>query len=172
MDSFLKSKEGPGADVWDMVVEEVYKPIGIFHAPMMRTHEPDGSGGIPIFGFGLYPTVDHVAKVTRLLHNGGVHEGRQLLHAGKLAEASYQTDVTGLPTGDSNQYGDTMYHMSFWSMPYRTSSGDFFLVPYMTGFGGNHVALMPNGIVAFRFADAHVYGVETMVRIADDMRPL
>lgn len=171
MDSFLESKEGPEADVWDMVVEEVYKPIAVFHAPMMRTHEPEGSRGIPIFGFGLYPTVDDVAKVTRLLLDGGQHEGRQLLHAGKLAEALYQTDVTGLATGDTNQYGDAMYHMSFWSMPYRTAGGDFFLIPYMTGFGGNHVALTPNGMVAFRFADAHIYGVESMVKVAEGIRP-
>ncbi|MGB3906697.1 MAG: serine hydrolase domain-containing protein [Anaerolineae bacterium] len=171
MDSFLKGKEGPEADIWDMVVEEVYKPIGIFHAPMMRTHEPDGSRGIPIFGFGLYPTVDDVAKVTRLLLNGGQHEGQQLLHSGKLHEALYETDVTGLPTGDSNEYGEATYHMSFWSSPFRTAGGDFFLIPYMTGFGGNHVALAPNGLVAFRFADAHIYGVGAMVRVAEVIRP-
>ncbi len=171
MDTFLKSKEGPEADIWDMVVEEVYEPIGIFHAPMMRTHEPDGSRGIPIFGFGLFPTVDDVAKVTRLLLNGGQHEGEQLLHPDKLAEALYQTEVAGLPTGDRNEYGDSMYHMSFWSMPYATVGGEFFLIPYMSGFGGNHVALVPNGMVAFRFTDAHIYGVESMVKVAEGIRP-
>jgi CubicO group peptidase (beta-lactamase class C family) len=171
MDSLLKGKEGPEADIWDMVLEEVYKPIGIFHAPMMRTHEPDRSRGIPIFGFGLYPTVDDVAKVTRLLLHAGQHEGQQLLHAGKLAEALYQTDVTGLPTGDSNEYGEATYNMSFWSSPFRTDGGGFFLIPYMSGFGGNHVALMPNGIVAFRFTDAHIYGVESMVKVAEGIRP-
>ncbi len=171
MDSFLKSKEGPDADIWDMVLEEVYKPIGIRYAPIMRTHEADGGRGIPIFGYGLYPTVDDVAKVARLFQNGGQHQGRQLLHDGKLAEALYQTDVRGLPTGESNRYGDAMYHISFWSMPYRTANGDFFLVPYMSGFGGNHVVLMPNGITTFRFTDAHVYGVDSMVRAADAISP-
>lgn len=171
MDSFLKSKEGPDADVWDMVVEEVYNPIGIYHAPIMRTIEPDGSKGLPIFGYGLYPTVDDVAKVARLLHNGGQHQGQQLLHASKLAEALYQTDVTGLPTGGSNQYGDAMYHLSFWSTPYRTADGDFYHIPYMAGFGGNHVVLTPNGVTSFRFADAHVYGVESMVKVAASIRP-
>ncbi len=171
MDNFLKSKEGPEADIWDMVLEEVYEPIGIFHAPMMRTHEPDGSRGIPIFGFGLFPTVDDVAKVTRLLLHGGQHGGEQLLHPDKLAEALYQTDVTGLPTGDSNEYGEAMYHMSFWSTPYRAASGDSLLIPYMSGYGGNHVALMPNGLVAFRFTDAHIYGVESMAKVAEGIRP-
>jgi hypothetical protein len=87
MDGFLKSVEGADADIWDMVLEEVYRPIGIYHAPIMRTVEPDGGRGIPQFWVGLYPTVDDVAKVAILLRNGGQHQGQQLLHAGKVAEA-------------------------------------------------------------------------------------
>jgi hypothetical protein len=171
MDRFLKGQEGPDADIWDMVVEEVYHPIGVLYAPIMRTTEPDGSRGIPIFGYGLYPTVDDVAKVAELYHHGGQHQGQQLLHAGKLAEALYQVEDIGFPTGDRNQQGDVLYSLSFWSVPYRTSTGSFFQVPYMSGFGGNHVALMPNGMTAFRFSDAHVYGVETMVKVADGITP-
>jgi hypothetical protein len=33
------------------------------------------------------------------------------------------------------------------------------------------VVLNPNGIIAFQFADAHVYGFESMVRVADGMEP-
>lgn len=50
MDGFLKSKEGPDADIWEMVLSEVYRPIGIFHAPIMRTIQSDKSPGLPIFG--------------------------------------------------------------------------------------------------------------------------
>jgi CubicO group peptidase (beta-lactamase class C family) len=171
MNNFLQTKEGPEADIWDMVVEEVYHPIGILHAPIMRTQEPDGTRGVPIFGYGLYPTVDDVAKLANLLHQRGQHMGQQLLHAGKLAEALYQTAETGLPTGDSTEYGEATYHLSFWSLPYRTAQGHFFRIPYMSGYGGNHVALMPNGMTAFRFADAHIYGIESMVRVADGIRP-
>jgi hypothetical protein len=171
MQSFLKSKEGPGADIWDMVVEEVFKPIGIHHAPIMRTLEPDGSTGIPIFGWGLYPTVDDVAKVAILLGNGGQHQGQQLLHAGKLAEALRQTDVDGLPTGEFNDYGEGTYLMSFWSMPYRSADGHLFQVPYMSGFGGNRVIFNPNGITTFVFSDAHVYLFESMVEVAEGIEP-
>jgi hypothetical protein len=171
MNNLLKSKEGPGADIWDMVVEEVYNPIGIQHAPIMRTVEPDGSRGVPIFGYGLYPTVDDVAKVAALYHSGGRYQGQQLLHAGRLAEALYQVAGVGLPTGDTGQHGQVMYNLSFWSAPYRTATGQFFQVPYMSGFGGNHVALMPNGMTAFRFSDAYIYGVDTMVKAADTITP-
>jgi CubicO group peptidase (beta-lactamase class C family) len=171
MDRFLKSKEGPDADIWDMVVEEVYHPIGIHHAPILRTIEPDGGRGLPIFGYGLYPTVHDVAKVAGLFHSGGQHQGQQLLHAARLAEALYQVEGSGLPTGDSNQYGSVLYSLSFWSLPFQTSTGSFYQVPFMSGFGGNHVVLAPNGITAFRFSDAHVYGAEDMVRVADGIAP-
>jgi Beta-lactamase len=171
MNNFLKTKEGPEADIWDMVVDEVYKPIGIQHAPIMRTVEPDGSRGVPIFGYGLYPTVDDVAKVAALYHNGGRYQGQQLLHAGKLAEALYQVAGVGLPTGDSSQYGQVLYNLAFWSAPYRTAAGQLAQIPYMSGFGGNHIALMPNGMTAFRFSDAYIYGVDTMVKAADTIIP-
>lgn len=171
MDGFLKSVEGADADIWDMVMVEVYQPIGIYRAPIMRTVEPDGSRGLPQFWVGLYPTVDDVAKVAILLRNGGQHQGQQLLHAGKLAEALRQTDIAGLPTGEINDYGEGTYHMSFWSMPYRSAAGDLFQIPYMSGFGGNRVILNPNGIIALQFADAQIYGFESMVKVADGMRP-
>jgi CubicO group peptidase (beta-lactamase class C family) len=171
MDAFLKSVEGPEADVWDMVMEEVYRPIGLYHAPMMRTVEPDGSRGIPQFWVGLYPTVDDVAKVAMLLRDGGQYRGQQLLHAGKLAEALRQTEVAGLPTGEFNDHGEGAYHMSFWSMPYPGPDGHPIQIPYMSGFGGNRVILNPNGIITFQFADAHVYGFESMVRVADGLEP-
>jgi CubicO group peptidase (beta-lactamase class C family) len=171
MQNFLKSREGPDADIWDMVIEEVYQPIGLYHAPIMRTIEPDGSRGVPIFGYGLYPTVDDVAKVAKLYQNGGMHEDQQLLHTDRLAEALYKTENLGLPTGAKYEFGDEMYNMSFWSWPYQSEAGYFFQVPYMTGFGGNHVVLMPNGMIGFRFSDGHVYGVQNLVKVADFLDP-
>jgi hypothetical protein len=64
-----------------------------------------------------------------------------------------------------------MYNLSFWSAPYRTAEGQSFQVPYMSGFGGNHVVLMPNGITTFRFSDAYIYGVDSMIHAADTLAP-
>jgi hypothetical protein len=171
MDGFLKSKEGPAADIWEMVLTEVYRPIGIMDAPIMRTIESDGSAGLPIFGYGLYPNVDDVAKLSRLLQNGGRHQGRQILHAGRLAEAMFRTDVTGLPTGESAEYGGVTYHLSFNGLPYRGENGRVLRIPVSTGYGGNHWVLLPNGITTFRFSDANKYGVGAMVGVAEAIRP-
>jgi hypothetical protein len=172
MDSFLKRQAGPQAQLWDMVVAEVFRPLGIFHAPMMHTQEADGGRGIPLLCVGLYPTIDDVAKLTALLQDGGQHQGQQILHAGKLAEALYKTEAMGLPNNSvKNHFGEGRYHLSFWSVPYRTPNGCFFQIPYMSGFGGNLVVLLPNGIAAFRFADGHHYDVDTMVLAGEALRP-
>jgi len=105
------------------------------------------------------------------LQHGGQHQGQQLLSAAKLAEALYKTDAMGLPSGLMNQFGEGRYHLSFWSMPYRTRTGCSFQIPYMGGFMGQLVVLLPNGISAFRFADGDNYDVEPMVRVGEALRP-
>jgi hypothetical protein len=170
MDGFLKSKEGPDADIWEMVLAEVYRPIGIMYAPIMRTIEPDGSMGLPPFGYGLYLNIDDVAKLSILFHNGGRYQGRQILHAGGLTEAMFLTDVTGLPIGERNEYGDFTYHLAFDGLPYRGKDGRTRRIPFSTGFGGNHWVLLPNGTTTFRFCDANKYGVGSMVDFAEALR--
>jgi CubicO group peptidase (beta-lactamase class C family) len=171
MDGFLKSKEGPAADIWEMVLTDVFRPIGIFYAPIMRTIESDESTGLPIFGYGLYPNVDDVAKLSILLQNGGRYRNRQLLHSGRLAEALYRTNVIGLPTGERDEYGEVTYYLGFNGLPYRCKDGRVRRIPVSTGFGGNHWVLLPNGVTTFRFCDANKYGVGSMVNVAEAVCP-
>jgi len=171
MDSFLKRQVGPTAQLWDMLVAEVFQPIGIAHLPTMHTQETGGGRGIPLLAWGLNPTIDDVAKLTTLLQHGGQHQGQQLLHGAKLAAALYQTTAMGLPKRQENRFGEIRYHLSFSSVPYRTANGCFFQIPSMIGHGGNLVALLPNGISAFRFADGHHYDVDPMVLAGEAIRP-
>jgi hypothetical protein len=171
MDAFLKRQRGPQAQLWDMVVAEVFQPLGIVHAPMLHTQEPDGGRGLPHLLHGLYPTIDDVAKLTALLQQGGRHQGQQLLSAAKLAEALDMTDARGLPSGQRNRFGEGRYHLSFWSVPYRTATGCVFQIPYMMGHGGNLVVLLPNGVSAFRFADGFHFDLESMVLAGETIRP-
>jgi hypothetical protein len=171
MDSFLKRREGPAAHLWDMVTKEVFVPIGILHAPKMHTIEADGSRGIPLLGYGMFLTIDDVAKLTTLFQNGGRHGGQPLLSATGVATALYRTNAMGLPIGPRNRFGDSRYLMSFWSEAYRTAKGCTYQIPYMSGLGGNLVVLMPNGISAFRFADGFNYDVDSMILAAEAVRP-
>jgi hypothetical protein len=170
MQNFLESREGSEARLWDMMRHEVLEPIGIRHAPMMHTAEASADGGVPLMGIGLYPTIDELTKISTLLRTGGRHAGVQLLSARGLDDALFRSG-RGLPTGERNSAGAHLYHMSFWSLPHRTPGGCFHHIPYMEGYGGNYVVLMPNGLTAFRLADAEVYDVEALMEVAERIRP-
>lgn len=171
LDAILKVKEGPDAHLDQVLFEEVYKPIGIHHLPINRTKEADGAPGLAFLAWGMYLTPDDTAKISTLLQNGGRHNGKQLLSPNKLAEALYQTDVRGLPTGDSNEYGEGSYHMTLWHYPYRTLSGALTSTGQMHGWGGNVVTLIPNGMIGYRFGNGGYVPVEGAVRVADQIRP-
>jgi CubicO group peptidase (beta-lactamase class C family) len=152
MDSYLKLKVGPDANIWDMVLEEVLRPIGVLHAPMIHTIEPDGGRGIPILGEGLYPTYQDIAKISLLLQEDGHFQNQQLLSASKLREALYQTEIRGTPLPEGSHIPATSYHMSFWHVPIQLQKCRI-TVPRMSGYGGNAVLLLPSGIVAFIVQD-------------------
>jgi len=165
-----RAKEGPDADIWRMMQNEVYRPIGIHHLSMNRTREPGGSG-VPILAWGIYVTIDDLAKIAMLLQDGGAHNGVQLLSKAGVAEAMYRTSVRGLPTGESNKFGPKSYYLSLWHEDYVTASGHRYDAPRMSGYGGNIVQLMPNGIVGFRLGSGGDKPLEQMTVVADRIRP-
>jgi CubicO group peptidase (beta-lactamase class C family) len=152
MEEFLKTKEGPEANIWAMLVEEVYKPIGIHHAPTNRTIEPNGGPGQPMMAYGYYPTLGDLAKIAQLYHDRGKHGGEQILHAEKIDELTYGTHERGLPTGERNRYGAGRYHMAFWHDRYHSAEGCQLYLPMMRGWGGNFVVLMPGAHTGIRLA--------------------
>ena len=149
MGNFLRSQEGETANLWDMVIEEVLRPIGLMHAPMIHTIEPDGSRGVPILNEGYFPTIHEIIKISLLFQNDGKHQGKQLLSSKKLDEAFYRTSVRGnpFPTGLSRFAGFT-YHMGLWHVPIDLGECKI-SVSRMSGWGGNAILLMPSGIIAF-----------------------
>lgn len=170
LDSLYRSKEGDDANLWQMMLDEVYGPIGVHHLPMSRTWETDRPG-VPLLAWGVYVTIDDVAKIAGLIQSGGIYDGVQLLSKAGLAEALYKTDIRGLPTGASNKYGINTYHLTVWHENYTTSSGKTYTIPSMNGYGGNIVKLMPNGMIGFRMGNGGSKPVEQIIVIADKIRP-
>ena len=176
MDAFLKHREGPQANLWDMMIDQVLRPIGLSYAPMMHSREAGGGRGVPIMGWGLYPTLDEMAKIAQLYQSDGVHEGQRLLSE-KWLRRIFPTDAEpGLPVLWNNAHGAYRYRSSFWLMPYRGNRGCFVWIPEMLGYGGNIIALMPNGMIAISLSDAFEgsagqYEGESMARLADHIDP-
>lgn len=173
LDNYYQTVAGEGTDVWDMVVEEVYKPIGIQHVPMLRTIERNGRPGIAELFHGLYPNIDDLAKLSQLIQAGGEFNGVQLLHRQSLEEALFKTQRLGLRSyWEDNQFGSSRYLHGFWTSPFASGSDCSVQVPYMSGFGGNIFAIGNNGLSMFRFADANSYSPANMILMAHNERSL
>lgn len=171
MDALVRQREGIG--LWQLLKQNVYQPIGIMHSPMMHTTEPDGSRGVPILGVGLYPTMDDMMKIVRLLHQEGEHQGAQLLHRETVKKALFRTDELGLISHvNNNEFGKGRYLLSFFGLPYQGETGCQMQVPTMSGAGGNYVTILPNGIIAVRFADENNHERRVMVDITSQLSPI
>jgi hypothetical protein len=173
MDNFLKSKEGPAADLWMMLQTEVFAPIGIHYAPVNRTIEPDGTAGHPLMAYGYYPTIGDMVKIARLYQNEGRFNGNPILYAPRIKELAAGPTPRGLPTGEIMPDGETLYTNAFWVAPYHSPEGCTLYYPRMLGWGGNLVALLPGGLTGIRLAksadDASSAVVDTagMARVAN-----
>ena len=161
IDAFLRSRRGPDADAWNMLREEVFEPIGIAHAPTVRTREPDGRDGFAWFNAGYYPSLDDLAKIALLYQDEGRHAGKQLLHRGltqDLLAARGALDKlvdNSKPGPRPAELPPPMYYkLGFHNTPYSGSrSGKLLQLPTMSGFGDNEVILFPGRIVAIRTAN-------------------
>jgi len=163
IDGFLKSVRGPTADVWDMLRTEVFAPIGIHHAPAVRTREAGGRAGLVWFNAGYYPTLDDLAKIALLYQARGAHGGRQLLNR-RLTDDLLAARGAIVATADNSidpaavlaaNETSELYRMGFHFPLYRSArTGAKMYIPTMTGSGENEVILFPNGLVSIRTAKA------------------
>lgn len=161
VDNFLKSVRGPDADAWLMLQQEVLQPIGIAHAPAVRTREPGDRDGPVWFNAGYYPTLDDLAKIALLYQDEGRYGDKQLLHRDltrQLLAAEGALDKKGdgsVHRRDASTKDPTLklYQMGFHFTPYTGSrSRELRYLPTMSGFGDNEVILFPGRIVAIRTA--------------------
>ncbi len=170
MQNFLRNKEGASADIFQFVVDEVYKPIkmgpGVFSTT--RTSENNWRGQ-PIGSFGMWWTADDVAKITALLNGGGAHDGEQILHPALLAAAlQREPGDRGVDIGPGAKYNN-----AFWSSRYGAPDGyrcDFW-VPYMAGYSGDVVTLMPNHTAYYYFSDNREFTWGGAVRESNKIAP-
>jgi len=168
MQNYLQSQRGPDADIFDFVVEEVYRPLGMGPGVMstMRTADDDWQGQAE-GGYGIWWTPDDIAKISTLLQNGGQFEGEQLLHPRLLAAALQQDpDQRGVRIS-----GFGMYKNAFWGDQYPENRfGCEVWIPTMQGVSGNVVALMPNGSTYYYFSDNKEFTWDVAVRESNKIK--
>jgi CubicO group peptidase (beta-lactamase class C family) len=163
IDAFLKSMRGPSADIWKMLIEEVFQPIGILHAPAVRTREAPDRDGLAWFNAGFYPSLDDLAKIALLYQQRGAHEGHQLLHrelttdllAARNAIRKDGDSSLSRTAPENAPDGTEFYLMGFHFVPYVGSkSHRRHELPTMSGFGENEVTIYPNQVISIVMGNA------------------
>lgn len=161
----VEAKEGAGVRYWDLVRENVLKPIGAEGFDVLHTREADASARLPTLGYGARPTLDQAAKLASLLFDEGAYEGQQLLNRNRIREALGRTGWPGLQAGS----GGERYRHAFWSNEFSTGRCRVD-VSYMQGHGANHVVLLPSGAIVFRFMDEFDPDLATLIRGVENVR--
>jgi len=167
MQHYVEEKEGKGVSYWDLVYDHVLVPIGAEDFVLRRTIEADGSAGLPLLGYGAWPTLDEAAKIALLFSMEGNYRGQQLLNREKCREALGRTDWKGISTG--NDYRGKHYRHSFWATDVR-ANGCKVEVTYMLGYGGNYTWFFPSGLIAIRFMDEYDLAFRDLVRGVERIR--
>ena len=145
LQNYLQSVEGPQADIFEFLVEEVFIPIKVGPGAhtSARTRD-DNWQGQPYGGYGLWWIPDDLAKIANFLNvDKGAVGNEQLLHPDYLA-AALQLDPADRGVDIDSR---SKYNNAFWARIYDQQEGFEceFWAPQMLGYSGIVVVLMPNG---------------------------
>lgn len=182
MNAVLQSHEGPARDLYrDVLVQELWKPLQL--SPTSHTTaRTSGGKHMPFSGYGLTLHHDDLVKLGQflLLNRGAiVHGGPPMLDARLLDEAMQRTPRHGLATGRPG----SRYQHGFWAWDAATipapgpAAGVPLCarptwIPYMSGFGGIGVVLLPNDMVYYFVSDNAEYGFKRTLAELHQIRPL
>jgi len=175
MNNYLVEQEGNGVDIFNFVRDEVYIPQHLSAGALTTLRTDNNPDGVPFGGYGLFLTQDDIAKISLLLNNQkGSIDGTQVLEPGLLA-ASLQVDpndrglnTTGVPT--------FKYRNGFWAKEWTPSENRKFTcsfwTPFMSGYGGISVVLMPNGSTYYYFSDNNEFAWYSAVNESQKLSPM
>jgi hypothetical protein len=175
MNAYLQQKQGTKADLFNMVRDDVYIPLHWSQGGLTTIRTDNSPSGAPSGYYGLFFNKDDIAKIANFLNDGsGRLDGNQVLDPQRLKESllrgpdpaaagvrledSSLTSVLGRPSAAPN---GRRYVHGFWGR--YLSNQEFpqlrcsFWVAIMSGYGGNVVALMPNGTIFYRFSDGNEF---------------
>jgi hypothetical protein len=175
MNNYLIKQEGSGVDIFNMVRDEVFIPIGLSAGSLTTLRTDNNPAGIPFGGYGLFWTVDDIAKLSLFLNDyDGKLNDVQILEPGLLHEALQKDpenrglNTTGVPI--------FKYNHGFWAKEWTSSEARNFTcsfwTPFMSGYGGITVVLMPNGSTFYYFSDNNEFFWYDAITESNKLKPM
>lgn len=147
LQNYLQQKQ-EGVDIYrDILADGVWKKMGL--SPLMqhsrRTYDKSAQ---PFTGYGLTYHRDDIARIATLLQSD-VQDIFDRTEFDKALQRAPQD--RGIPA-----YGKDIYYKNgFWAKKFENIPGckDPVWIPFMSGFGGISIVLIPNGMVYYYFSD-------------------
>ncbi|MDV7090363.1 serine hydrolase domain-containing protein [Rhodococcus opacus] len=175
MTNYLHDKAGSDADIFDMLREDVLEPVGVGPDSLVSSRTDNSPGGEPFGGYGMFWTQDSVARFAKFLNNDhGAVNGTQILDPALLT-ATLQRDpeARGMTTTGAQPM---KYQNGFWGREFTSADNPAytspFYVPFMSGYGGITVAMMPNGATYYYFSDNNEFSWSAAVAEAAKLAPM
>ena len=175
MNNYLVQQQGSGADIFNFVRDEVYIPLHMSAGALTTLRTENSPDGAPFGGYGLFLTQDDIAKISLLLNNqNGIIDGNQVLEPSLMA-ASLQRDpndrglnTTGVPV--------FKYRNGFWAREWTPAENRrytcSFWTPFMSGYGGISVIMMPNSSTYYYFSDNNEFEWYNAVNESHKLSPM
>ncbi|HEY1708713.1 MAG TPA: hypothetical protein VGG10_10655 [Rhizomicrobium sp.] len=170
LNAFVKTKMGPSADVYRDVVDPIWRKLDL--SPTIdvtrRTYDAVAQ---PFTGWGLAYHRDDIARIARFLNNANGEIGGQQILDRKMLDAALQRDSASPGIRAIND--DFRYHDGFWAYNVAKAAGCKApaFVPYMSGYGGITVAMMPDGITYYYYSDGGIFKWAEAAAEANRIKP-
>jgi len=172
LNAFWRGKEGASRDFFtDLLADGIWKKLGLSPSAAVTRRTYDAAAE-PFSGYGLTLQRDDVAKIAQFLNvDGGAVGGEQLVDR-EMLDAALQRVPTD--TGLEASGPEFRYHYGFWAWNAQHVLGckSPAWIPYMSGYGGITVALLPNGMSYYYFSDSGIWLWAKAVIQADKIKPI
>lgn len=173
--NFLQTKAGSSADIYNFLRDQILVPLHLSPDVRVTERTDNSAAGVPFGGYGLFWTQDDIAKMAKFLNNDdGAIDGTQILSSALLASAmQHDPNDRGLDTSGTPVF---KYHYGLWARQFTSADNAAFAtpfyVPFMSGFGGITVAMMPNGATYYYFSDNDEFSWSAAVVEANKLAPM
>ena len=168
--AFVRRHLGSQSDLLDEFVwPEVWRAAGLSPVAHFSRRTRDDVRQ-PFVGFGLTLLPDDVAKLGQWLNP--VSESARALLDERMLRSALQLDPTDRGRVASAD-GTLLYNNGFWAARIDGLPGcdEPVFVPFMSGFGGITIALLPNGVTYYYFSDGSEFRFRRAVVAAAHLHP-
>ena len=149
MNALLREKQGGKADIYNDLVFPLWQDLNLSPAVRVirRTYDVESQ---PFSGFGISLLPDDIARLATALNRDRF--------ASQLDKDMYSSAMQRRPEPQGSYPADGKYYYSngFWAFDAQKLLGckGSVMVPFMSGYGGINVVMMPNDSVYYIFGDS------------------